>query len=241
MTDAKQPNLRILVSVSVLAFAVLCALGVWQLQRLEWKQGLIARIEARIYGTPQSFQEIRDIWAQTGDVAYSRVSVTGRFLHDRERHYYSVINGRSGWEIFTPLAMDRTFILVNRGFVPARLKSPDTRSEGQVEGTVTLTGLVRETGSQGWFVPDNDPGQNVWYWRDLRGMSYSMGIVEPDIQPFYMDLQEPAPPGGLPRPGTTRLDIPNKHLSYALTWFALAGILVVVAGLFVRKSYKEAA
>ncbi len=239
MSKPSRPNLYLLFFFSFAAFAFLCGLGVWQLQRLEWKQGLIARIDARVQLPPLSLMEVSGVWNDTKDVEYFPVQLTGRFLHDRERHIYALENGKTGWQIFTPFVTHTGTILINRGFVADRFKAASTRREGQIEDSIAITGLMRETGIQSRFVPDNDVTANIWYWRDLRGMSFSSGIAETDILPFYVDMDAPSPPGAMPRPGTTRLRISNNHLSYALTWFVLAGVMIVIVALFVRKSRRE--
>ncbi|MBZ0217585.1 MAG: SURF1 family protein [Fimbriimonadaceae bacterium] len=239
MNPRIRPNLYILLPVTIVAFTILCALGMWQLQRLDWKQGLLARIAERVNQPARSLEEVSSIWAETGDVEYLAMRVSGHFLPGQEQHYYSVVDGAAGWEIFTPFVTKSATLLVNRGFVPARFKLPEDRLKDQPQGDMVITGLVRTTGEQGLFVPDNDVSGNIWYWRDLHGMSISLGISEPDILPFYLDLKSPAPPGGLPKPGITRLDIPNKHLGYAITWFGLAGTLVIIVALFIRGAYRR--
>ena len=239
MTKEKRPNLYLLLVMSVLAFSILCALGIWQLQRLEWKQGLIERIDTRVHQEPISLQQVASVWGETADVAYLPLTITGQFLHHQERYFYSLTFGKVGWEVFTPFDTGTGIILVNRGFILEHFQNPASRSEGQVEGVVTLTGLARESGFQGDFVPDNDEAGNVWYWRDLMSMSVSVGISEENILPFYLDLVSPAPPGGVPLPGVTRLQIPNKHFAYALTWFALAGVLIIIVAIFIRNGNRR--
>jgi surfeit locus 1 family protein len=94
---------------------------------------------------------------------------------------------------------------------------------------------VRKPGVRGWFEPDADQARNVWYWRDLQGMTALLGSAEDRarVLPFFVDATaEPANPGGWPKGGVTRLDIPNRHLEYALTWFGLAATLLAVFAAF---------
>jgi len=220
---------------TVAGFAILVGLGNWQLQRSIWKAGLTDRIEARVEAMPVPLREVAAAFASGGDVAYRRVSVSGRFLHGKERHYYFVGSYGPGWNVYTPLQLDDGgIVFVNRGFVPEQLRQPASRAAGQLAGQVTLTGLVRlapENGAKGWFVPDNQPEDNAWFHLDLAGMRGSVFDASDAsrVLGFFVDAEaEPANPGGWPKGGTTRLQLPNRHLEYAFTWFGLAGTLVCV-------------
>lgn len=218
------------------ALPLLLWLGFWQLERLAWKEGLIAAIAEGVGREPVPLEQPADAWAALQGKDYWTVSVTGRFRHGEERRLFATDGPAMGWHIYTPLETEGGRILfVNRGFVPEALKDPASRAAGQVEGPVTVRGLVRKPGVKGWFEPDADRVRNVWYWRDLTGMAASLG-GEGDaarVLPFFVDATaEPANPGGWPKGGVTRLEIPNRHLEYALTWFGLAGTLVAVFAAF---------
>jgi surfeit locus 1 family protein len=124
---------------------------------------------------------------------------------------------------------------VDRGFVPDELKDPATRASGQIEDVVTVTGIVRGSDRQTLFTPDNEPKANRWFWRDLPAMTRAMfphGTIE--VAPLFLEAEKSPVPGGWPEGGQTRLDIPNNHLQYAITWFLLAAALLVIYGLYVR-------
>jgi surfeit locus 1 family protein len=227
-------------AATLVGLAILVGLGVWQLHRLEWKEGLIAQIEARSKGEPISLEEAMALAKEGGDPSYTRVRVEGRFEHDKELHLYAPsLDGEPGWHVITPLdTVDGDLVLVDRGFVPDKLKDPASRAEGQVEGIVEVTGLVRLPESQGVFIPDNEPDANRWFWRDLPGMMYALypTATMPD-GPFYLEAEKSDVPGGYPQGGQTRLEIPNNHLQYAITWFLLAACLLVVYAVYVRGIY----
>lgn len=224
----------LLVILSLGALAALLALGTWQVQRLAWKENLIAMIEARIASDPHSLNDIGTRLGTTGDIEYWPVSVGGEFRHEGERHFFATHKGQSGYFVYTPLEIDNgRLILVNRGFVPFERKDPATRPEGQVDGWQTVTGLAREAPREkpSFIVPDNDPAKNVFYWKDLSAMAASSGVGEPgDYLPFFIDANDAPNPGGLPAGGVTILDLPNNHLQYAVTWYGLAAALVAVLG-----------
>jgi len=227
-----------LTAAMLAALALLIGLGVWQLQRLEWKEGLIAKIETRSKGPAISLEDATIMAGQGKDPSYYRVRVTGRFDHTKERYLFAVSDGNAGWRVITPLTtQDGKTVLVDRGFVPSDLKDPSKRAEGQIEGEVAVTGIVRMPDTQRLFTPDNEPDANQWFWRDLASMAQSMFPEKPkELAPFLLEAEKGEVPGGWPEGGQTRLEIPNNHLQYAITWFLLAACLVVIYGVYVWKA-----
>lgn len=230
-----------LTAAMLAALAVLVGLGLWQLQRLHWKQGLLAQIEARTKGPPITLEDAVALAREGRDPNYYRVRVDGRFHHAKERYLYAVSDGRVGWHIITPLETeDGDMVLVDRGFVPDELKDPSSRALGQVDKLVTVTGIVRSPEIQGPFIPDNEPEANRWFWRDLAGMARSAlpaGAIQ--VAPFFLDADKSEVPGGWPEGGQTRLEITNNHLQYAITWFLLGACLLIVYGLYARSLYRR--
>jgi surfeit locus 1 family protein len=238
--------------LSVAGLAVLIGLGTWQLSRKAWKEGLIAAIEARTTAPPRDIDAV--ISQADGPVGaeYARVRAAGRFLHDQERHLFMPDKEGPGWHVITPLVRDdSTVVLVNRGWVPDRLREPPTRSAGQPTGGVGVVGLLRRSETPGLFAPDNEPAANRWYWRELpamaqcrpgsSGTSSCRALQAARSLPFVIDAEaEPANPGGWPRGGTTRLSLPNRHLEYALTWYGLAATLIGVFAAFAVTRLKAA-
>jgi surfeit locus 1 family protein len=216
------------------AFITLIALGTWQVQRLHWKENLIATIEARRSAAPLTLAEIEARYQSTGDVDYTPVAATGTFRHGGERHFLATWKGQSGFFVYTPLELaDGRFVFVNRGFVPYALKDPAKRPQGQVESEVTVTGLARNALRQkpSSLVPDNDPAKNVFYWKDRDAMARSAGLrAAAEIVPVFIDAGAAPNPGGFPIGGVTLIDLPNSHLQYAVTWYGLAAALVGVLG-----------
>ena len=229
-------SLLLFTAFSAAALALLIGLGLWQLQRLEWKQGLIAQIEARAHAEPVALKEAVMRACAGDDVGYLRVRVDGRFDNSKERYLYALSDGRPGWHVITPLATsDGEIVLIDRGFVPDALKEPSSRPQGEIGDIVTVTGLVRNPEIRGIFIPDNEPAKNLWFWRDLGAMAKSMFPAgAPDIAPFILEAEQSDTPGGWPLGGQTKLDLPNNHLQYALTWFLLALCLVVIYVIYVR-------
>ena len=215
------------------ALAVLIGLGTWQMQRKAWKEGLLDAIAQRVNAAPVPLEMAARRWTGGEDLEYLRVTARGRYHHDKERLLYAPGKEGPGFHVFTPLeTADGRYLFVNRGFVPDALKDPATRAAGQPQDEVEVTGLLRHPAEQGWFTPANEPARNLWFWRDLDGMAASvLGREQARAFPFFLD-EQPRESGGAasqwPRPGVTRLDLPNRHLEYALTWYGLAGTLVAV-------------
>lgn len=225
------------------ALAVLLALGKWQLDRKAWKEGIVAKIEKRVGAPPVDLIPFVTATHEEPDLEYTHVRARGRYRHDLERYIYAPEQSGPGWHVLTPLMVGpETVIWINRGFVPEARKAPQTRAEGLVEGDVTVTGLLREPRSA-TFTPANDVARNVWYWADIPALTAS-AFPDRKVQPLWVLVDVDAgdtPAGGLPRGGTTRLQIPNRHLEYALTWFGLAATLVGVFLAFAWGRLREGA
>jgi surfeit locus 1 family protein len=226
--------------MTVIGVVFLVALGNWQMRRLAWKVGLIAAIADRAHAAPISLAEAEQ---RSGDVEYLRVKSTGKLLNDRELDFYAFDEQAGvGWHIVTPLQLaDGSVVFVNRGFVPDELKEPAKRREGEPSGEVEIVGLARKPETPGAFTPANDAGKNVWYWRDISAMAAA--AVPGDktrIVPFVIDAElEPRPLGVWPRGGVTRLELPNRHLEYALTWYGLAAALLGVFAAFAVTRWRQ--
>ncbi|MEA3041647.1 MAG: surfeit locus 1 family protein, partial [Sphingomonadales bacterium] len=140
-----------------------------------------------------------------------------------------------GFYVFTPLRLrSGATVLVNSGFVPGDLRDPTRRADSQPVGDVTVTGLVRGPETRGWFMPENQPADDRWFVRDIAEMARARGLDR--VAPFWIDLDPVLNATGWPRPGQTRLAIPNNHLGYALTWF---GIALALLGVFGAWSWKR--
>ncbi|MGE0424814.1 MAG: SURF1 family protein [Reyranellaceae bacterium] len=217
---------------SVPAFLVMIGLGVWQLQRMEWKNDLIERLQTRMTMPPLDAQGVA---ADPKAAEYRKVRLTGTFLHDKELHLLArSLNRNVGLQVVTPLRLESgEVVLFNRGWVPERLKDPARRPAGQVPGLVTVEGVVRlsEAGVKSWFIPDNKPERNVWLTVDVATMRRSAGLPDaPALKAdqWFVAADARANPGGYPIGGQTRVNLPNDHLQYAITWFLLALSLVGV-------------
>jgi len=220
------------------AFAILIALGTWQVERKAWKENLIATVTERFAAPPTPLPPPSQ-WPHLDQDRdeFRRVSFRGEFINDKEALVYtagSSLHGDSsgpGYWVFTPIRLADGTVMVNRGFVPQGRQDPATRREGEVAGFVGIVGIMRWPERAGMFTPAADPGKNLWFARDPAAMAAAKGIRE--VAPFYIEQESPGAPGGLPRAGPLIPNFPNNHLGYALTWYGLAAVLAGSFGVWV--------
>jgi surfeit locus 1 family protein len=210
------------------AGAILIGLGLWQLERLHWKEALVAQIDARSTMPPLALPPEAN-WPRLvpEDYDYRHVEVEGTFEHDKEA---LVFHGPGfsrkgllspGYLVLTPLRLaSGGVVIVNRGFVPESLKDKSTRIEGEIAGPVKVTGLMRPPEPRNLFTPADDPAAGRYFTRDPALIAAAFSLTE--AAPFSIDADDTPMPGGWPKGATTEIAIPNNHLSYALTWFGLA-------------------
>lgn len=224
--------------ITVPALIVLLGLGGWQLQRLQWKETLIERLQSR---AEQPAVALPDGALDEAEDEFRAVTVTGSFDHDHE--FYLVnrsLNGNAGMHVLTPLVRSdgNGAVLVNRGWVPFDKVDPETRVKGQVDGEVTVTGILRFPKGPGPFTPDNDVDRNDWFYIDLEKMGNLAGVA---FENYYLMSGDADIPGDYPVGAQWTLDVRNNHLQYALTWFGLAGALLVIYLAYARQEALRAA
>ncbi len=217
--------------------AGLVALGAWQVQRLHWKDGLIAE---RLERSTAPAMALPDPLVAPEELAFTRVRVRGAFRHEREMYLAArSFAGSPGLHVVTPMILeDGRTLVVDRGWVPESRRDPATRPDGQIEGPVVLEGLLRTGGWPGpsWLMPENLPDENLWFWVDPPAMA--AGLARPVVE-VYLDAGPAENPGGWPKGGQTRVNLPNDHLGYALTWFTLAIALAVIYVIYHLKGENE--
>jgi len=235
-------NIGGLATITAVMVSVLAGLGFWQLERLGVKADLLARIDQRITAAPIALPP-EDQWS-LNDLDYVKVTVRGTFKHDQESYLFGVIdkNNRGenipGFFVLTPLVLETgTTLIVNRGFVPQDKKNPETRAEGQVGGSVSVTGLLRLPERKTWLTPDADQSKRVLYARDPELIAQWFAFTR--ILPFSLDADQTPNPGGFPSGGHTIVSVPNNHLQYAITWFSLALITVAMFAVYAVKRRNE--
>lgn len=206
--------------------AVLISLGVWQIQRLAWKQGVLAQIEERINESPYPVP----IDPTPEQHRYLAVNAVGHIEPNEVHVLVSVKRVGAGYRIIAPFTLeDGRRVLLDRGFVPTKAK-----------------GLSRETGDavvQGnllWpdeidgYTPAPDLEGNIWFARDVDALGKAL-----DALPILIVAENQTDPNITPLPVTTS-GIPNDHLNYAITWFSLALIWIAMTSYFLWRSRVDA-
>lgn len=232
MTDAKRVSGLSLwmTACAVPALLVLIGLGIWQLQRLEWKQTLIAERTAQLTLPRVEVSEVPAEGWQAFELR--RVRVRGTFLHDKSIEISSrSFGGRPGVHIVTPmrLADNGGFLLINRGWAPpenARRAADFHLPAGELQ----LTGILRAGSRSNDWVPDNEPANGIWFYADPPAMAASIGL--PGGRPYLLEAVKDEARNSYPVGGQTVTTVRNNHLQYAITWFGLAVALIAIYVLY---------
>jgi surfeit locus 1 family protein len=208
------------------AIGVFVALGVWQVQRLHWKHALIARVEARVHAAPGPLPASARLTGEGArDLEYLRVRLAGVYQGGATALVRAATDFGTGYWTMTPLRLeDGRLVWINRGFVPegTTRKAAGASAPG---GTVTLTGLLRVSEPGGSLLQSNRPADDRWYSRDVAALAADrkLGAVVPAFVDVQVETAGPPPSTAVsPVPGLTQIHFPDSHLSYALTWFAMA-------------------
>ena len=219
---------------ALLAFVILIGLGTWQIQRKAWKEGLIATLNAQLAASPIALPQAAS-WPRLDRQAdeYRRATFPAAFDNSKEALVFAApstfrpdVSGPGFW-VFTPARLaDGTIVMVNRGFVPDGRQDAASRPQGQTTGPVEIVGSMRWPETHHWFTPADEPAKNLWFSADPQAMAAAKGLGA--VAPFYIEQESPVPPGGLPQPGKLMVTLPDNHLQYALTWYGLALVLVIM-------------
>jgi surfeit locus 1 family protein len=230
LAPVKRPGLGTALLVLV-CLAILIGLGVWQLQRLKWKEGVLAHVAA-LQSAPA--HPLGDVLKAGGDIDFSRVSFDCPDVMSRPRvRVYSLDGG--GQIVYRqmtacPLSNNTTSVLVDIGYEDCASQQQGAPFAGP------LVGVLRKSDPKSFVTPPSQPAAKLWFWRDLPAMAKALGVDAP--LPLYVSLERgPQPASGCRLARTAiPLNIPNRHLEYALTWFGLAASLIgVYAAMLLRK------
>jgi len=190
--------------------AILMSLGIWQVQRLAWKEGILADIEARIAAAPETLPEVPDPVAHR----YMPVVAEGVLGDDYVRVLVSQRGQGAQYRVISPFETGDRRIMVDRGVMPTEGTPPEHAGE------VVVTGNLHWPDEVDGFTPVPDVARNIWYARDVDALADRLGALPILLIASDMSVSDapvtplPADTGG----------IPNDHLNYAVTWFSLAAL-----------------
>ncbi len=206
--------------IGVVGAGILAALGFWQIERLAWKEGILAEIEATIDGAPQPLPRAPD----PETTRYLPVALTGTIEPEALYVLVSVKRRGAGWRAVSAFeTTDGRRILLDRGFLPV-----DRKDAALVAGAMTVQGNLHWPDDRNDATPENDEAGNIWYARDLAPMAARLGT-----EPLLVVARATDPAGRVAEPlPVDTSGIPNDHLQYAVTWFGLALVWVAMTGLW---------
>lgn len=213
--------------LGIAGVAVLLGLGKWQVERLAWKEAVLADIAARISAAPVGLP------AETEPEAhrYLPVEVTGRIGPDALRVLVSQKQVGAGYRLISALDMGGRRVLLDRGFIPVEGDIP-----APPEGEVTVTGNLHWPDERLSATPENYVAGNMWFARDIAEMAEALDTAPVLVVARALSVPEA---GVTPLPVDTS-GIPNDHMSYAITWFSLAAIWAAMTGVFIWRQSRAA-
>jgi len=211
--------------ITTLCVLILLSLGTWQLYRLNWKTELIAQIHHAQKSDPIQGSE------GVSPHPFQRVILQGTFRHDMEFHWASkTFEGQVGYHLITPLVTEQgMWVLVDRGFVPKSYENKDVQRPTE---PVSITGIARPASDRSYFTPESNMAKRQIYHVDPSQISQALGH---SLAPYYI-IQDPQEGSTWPRPIPLAGHLKNNHLMYAVTWYLLAAICVLIYVLSLRKS-----
>jgi cytochrome oxidase assembly protein ShyY1 len=229
---------------TLVMLALFIGLGVWQLQRRVEKHALIAALTERLAVAPGALP-LPTQWSALTPARdeFRRVSFTAAYEQLPDAMVYSSgsavredISGPGTWAFLPARLPSGETVVVNAGFVPNTMqeRSPQDRAvKPLITGQpVMLTGYLRFPEKAGVLTPAENLARRLWFTRDHLAMAHALGWGE--VAPFYIDLEQPVPASGIPKPGPLEVHLKDDHMQYAITWFALAGAVVIAFGAWLR-------
>ena len=225
--------------------AIFTGLGIWQLQRRVEKHALIAALTERLAAAPLPLPPASQWHALTAaDDEFRRVTFTATYARQPDAMVYSFgsavrgdISGAGTWAFLPARLASGETLVVNAGFVENVMQDrgvEDRAVAGLLDDRpVTLTGYLRFPERAGLLTPAASPSRRLWFARDVPAMAQALSWGK--VAPFYVDLESPVPPGGIPKPGPLQVHLRDEHMQYAITWFTLALAVAIAFGVWLRR------
>ena len=241
---ARRRSLLVPIATTVVIVAALLSLGSWQLERRVAKLDLIAALDERLGSAPVALPPLAR-WSELTPSRdeFRRVTFAGTMQAVDSAQVFASPSplrkdvSETGVWVFAPVKLSSgETVVVNRGFVADGQTAPQSAS-GE---PIAMTGYIRFPETPSWLTPQADRAKRLWFLRDHRAMAGVLAWGEPQrLAPFYVDLEGPVPPGGLPKPGPLQVSLKNDHLQYAVTWFLLALAIAIAFGFWLRGRRRE--
>ena len=207
--------------------AVLIWLGVWQVQRLAWKEAILADIDNRLAQAPTPL----DLTMTETDDEYRRVSLSGTPTGEEHNVLTSGTAAGTGYRVISKVTLDDgTDVMVDQGLLPLETKDAPPPTD-----TIEVTGTILWPDDKHGSTPDPDLPKNIWFARNVPDMSGHL-----DTAPIMVIASETTPPDPrvTPLPVTTS-NIKNDHFEYAVTWFLLAAVWAIMSLYLIYRTRQE--
>jgi cytochrome oxidase assembly protein ShyY1 len=224
--------------------ALFIGLGVWQLQRRVEKHALIAALTERLAAEPSALPPPAQ-WNALNPTSdeFRRVRFAASYQRVADAMVYSSgsavredISGPGTWAFMPARLATGETVVINAGFVQNTMQDralQDRAVARFITGEqVALTGYVRFPETAGALTPAENVTKRLWFTRDHLAMARALGWG--GVAPFYIDLEAPVPESGIPKPGPLEVHLKDDHMQYAITWFALAGAVVIAFAVWMR-------
>jgi cytochrome oxidase assembly protein ShyY1 len=219
-------------------------LGIWQLQRRVEKHALIAALTERLAAAPEPLPSPAQ-WSGLTPARdeFRRVSFAATYGRGPDAMVYSSgsavredISGPGTWAFLPARLPTGETIVINTGFVQNTMQERGQQDRAVARlltrEPVTLSGYIRFPETGGVLTPAENPATRLWFIRDHLAMARALGWGE--VAPFYVDLEQPVPASGIPKPAALEVHLKDDHLQYAITWFALAGAVMIAFAVWLR-------
>jgi cytochrome oxidase assembly protein ShyY1 len=231
-------------ALTLVIVTLFVGLGVWQLQRRAENRALVAALNERLAAVPVPLSDASQWHALTAEKdEFRHVSFTATYQSRLDAMVYSSgttmrddIFGPGTWAFIPARLPSGETVAINAGFVPNTTQNRG-RQDLAVAQLITnkpimLTGYLRFPVEAGLFTPNVEHDKRLWFTRDHLAMAQALGWDR--VAPFYIDLEAPVPPGGIPKPGPLHVQMPDEHIKYAIRWFSLAGLALIAFAVWLR-------
>jgi cytochrome oxidase assembly protein ShyY1 len=248
---ARRPRVAGFALFTLFLTASFIALGAWQLQRRTAKHELISALTERLAAAPVALPSPAQ-WAALTPARdeFRRVSFTATYAALPDAMVYSSgsavrkdASTPGTWAFLPARLPSGEIVVIDAGFVENSMQErgvEDRAVKKLVTGEpVTLTGYLRFPEQPGWLTPTENRDKRLWFVRDHLAIANALHWGA--VAPFYVDLEQPAPENGIPRPGPLDVHLKDDHLQYAITWFTLAGAVLIAFAVWVRGRRRSSA
>ncbi|SHK98464.1 Cytochrome oxidase assembly protein ShyY1 [Bradyrhizobium lablabi] len=242
--EARRRNVAGFAIFTSVMLMVFIGLGVWQLQRRVEKHALIAALTERLAAAPAPLPTPSEWTALTpAKDEFRRVSFAATYEPLADAMVYSSgssvredISGPGTWAFLPARLENGATVVINTGFVPNTMQDRAVEDRAVTRlithQPVMLTGYLRFPEAGGMLTPSENPAKRLWFTRDHLAMARALNWQ--DVAPFYIDLEQPVPANGIPKPGPLEVHLKDDHMQYAITWFTLAAAVVIAFGVWAR-------